>query len=112
MSEKRNAPVDTGISNKGRMDGAANASAYESIIADLFGQVCTRILKLNERKGADGYGCYDLTVTDSCISVLYFSIGECHRDVFRIYRSEIESIGLDTALRSLLEVLDGEGDAE
>ena len=112
MSEKRNAPVDAGTSNKGLMDGAANASAYESIIAELFGQVCTRILKLNERKGADGYGCYDLTITDSCISAFYSNIGESHRDVFRIYRSEIERIGLDTALRSLLEVLNGEGDAE
>ena len=112
MSEKRNAPVDTGISNKGRMDGAANASAYESIIADLFGQVCTRILRLNEKKGADGYGCYDFSITDACITVMCFNIGISHRDVFRVYRSEIEDIGLDTALRSLLEVLDGEGDAE
>ena len=111
MSEKRNAPVDTGISNKGA-DANDATSAYEHIIAELFGQVCTRILKLNEKKGADGYGCYDLSITDSCISVFYSSIGECHRDVFRVYRSEIERVGLDTALRSLIEVLDGEGDAE
>ena len=111
MSDKRNAPVEMAVPNKGVMDGAVS-SDYDSIVSDLFGQACMKILKLNEKKGADGYGCYDLTITDACMSVLYFSIGECHRDVFRIYRSEIERIGLDTALRSLIEVLDGEGDAE
>ena len=111
MSEKRNAPVDAGTSNKGA-DANEATSAYESIIAELFGQVCTRILRLNERKGADGYGCYDLSITDACLSVYYSSFGECHRTVYCVYRSEVESIGLDTALRSLIELLDGEGDAE
>lgn len=114
MSEKRNAPVDTGISNKGEVDEVTAPSVYESTLADLFGQACLRILKLNERKGSDGYGCYSFDISDASIAVYYWDRNdEHHMDcVFNLYRSEIKKIGMATALRSLIEILDGEGDAE
>ena len=110
MSKKRNAPVEMAVPNKGVMDGAVS-SGYDSIVSDLFGQACLRIMKLNEKKGADGYGCYSLSYSDAALSVSYADADE-HYAVFHLFRSEINKIGMATALRSLIEILDGEGDAE
>ena len=108
MSKKRNAPVDAGTSSKGKMGNGA-FTQYESIIAGLFGQACVRVLKLNEKhKDEEGYGVYSLSLLDACISVYkYTGTGEAAY-VFNAYRSEVEDIGLDTVLRSLIEALDGE----
>ena len=113
MSKKRNAHVVTGITNKGKTDGVAKSSTYEHIIADLFGQACLKLLKLNEKHhDDDGYGIYSLSVSDACISVYKYRMGdEGATYLFSVYASEIESIGLDTALCSLNEVLDGEAGA-
>lgn len=108
MSKKRKAPVDAGTSNKGRMGNGA-FTQYESIIAYLFGQACVRVLKLNEKhQDEEGYGVYSLSLLDACISVYkYTGTGEA-ATVFNAYRSEVADIGLDTVLRNLIEVLDGE----
>lgn len=111
MSEKRNAPVETAISNKGnKMDGA-ESSGYDSILTELFGQVCVRLVHLNEKHCDDGYGCYQFSYSDAAMSVLYSDTTEYH-SIFHMYRSEIERVGMHTALRSLIEILNGEGDAE
>ena len=112
MSKKRNAPVNAGTLNKGA-DANDATSAYEHIIADLFGQACIKLLKLNEKHhDDDGYGIYSLSVSDACISVYKYRMGdEGATYLFSVYASEIESIGLDTALCSLNEVLDGEAGA-
>ena len=105
MSEKEKAPVEMALSNKGQLDG--ELTRYDSILSELFGQVCLTILHLNERKGEDGYGCYCLSFSDACLSA-YYSDMEDHRSIFHMYRMEIESVGMLTALRSLLEQLEGE----
>ena len=109
MSKKRKAPVDAGTSNKGRM-GNGEFTQYESIIADLFGQACMKLMKLNERhQDEDGYGIYSLSISDACISAYKYRMGdEAAAYLFSVYASEVESIGLDTVLRNLIEVLDGE----
>ena len=106
MIENKKGTGEAATSEPRAIDG--ELTQYDSILSELFGQVCVLVCKLNERKGADGYGCFDLTVTDSCISVFYSNIGESHKSVFCIYRTEIELIGLDTALRNLIEILKGE----
>lgn len=110
MSKKRNAPVGTAISNKGVLDGAVS-SEYDSILSGLFGQACLRIMKLNEEKDSDGFGRYSFSYSDASLSVDYVGAGD-HHAVFQLYRTEINDIGMITALRSLIEILDGEGDAE
>ena len=105
MSEIRKDPVETAIPNKVKVNG--ELTRYDSTLADLFGQVCVKIYHLNEKKGEDGYGCYCLSYTDACLSA-YYSDMEDHRSIFHMYRMELEEVGMITALRSLLEQLEGE----
>lgn len=105
MIEYKEAPAETAISNKGQGNG--ELTQYDSIVSELFGQVCLKIYHLNEKKGDDGYGCYCLSFTDACLSA-YYSDMENHRSIFHMYRMELESVGMLTALRSLLEILEGE----
>lgn len=109
MSKKRNAPGEAATPFKGKKKDDLMTSRYESIITKLFGQACVLILALNEKhKDEDGYGVYSLSLLDACISVYkYTGTGEA-ATVFNAYKSEVEDIGLVTALRSLIEALDGE----
>ena len=110
MIENKKGTGEAATSEPRAIDG--ELTQYDSILSELFGQVCTRVLKLNERKDADGFGCYYLSISDACISCYSYKGGESISYQFCLYRPEIERVGLDTALRSLIEVLDGEGDAE
>lgn len=109
MAKKGNAPVEAATSGKGA--GAMEMSRFDSTLAELFGQACVMVLHLNEKKDADGYGLYSLSFTDACLSVYKCRAGdEAASYIFSIYACEINDIGLDTALRSLIEVLGGEAE--
>lgn len=107
MIEKRKDPVEAATSGKVR---SGELARYDSILSDLFGQVCVLICKLNERhRDEDGYGIYSLSISDACISAYKHKMGdELATYLFSVYASEVESIGLDTALRNLIEILKGE----